>query len=222
MFARVPVPARTFCQDLRHLVGDRLGEDAFALRLAEVFDVSIGKDDALDGDRLVADPRRRAWRRRLPSRAARRRGSGLRAPRPDSRRAWSRFPCPWPCRRRSLGRGRDRAARRPCCPIGASPAPGSSSRHRSGHRSGPSRGRMPASSGRGLGHIRGRIRVDAALDRRRQHEGLERRARLPVSLCGEVELLALVRRARCHRPDVARARIDRHDRRTRVRRIGKR
>src|SRR5207247_7395889 len=41
---------------------------------------------------------------------------------------------------------------------------------------------------------------------------LERRARLPVSLRSQVVLVVAVMRARCHRADVARARIDRDDR----------
>ena len=55
--------------------------------------------------------------------------------------------------------------------------------------------------------------VDALRDRRREHEGLERRPRLAPGLDGEVELVPLpAGDDRVHRPDRARARVDCDDR----------
>ncbi len=66
----------------------------------------------------------------------------------------------------------------------------------------------------------GRVGVDALLDRRRQHEGLEGRSRLAVPLGGEVELAGAVARAGDQRLDLAVAGVDRDEGGGRVRRVG--
>src|SRR4051794_916349 len=66
--------------------------------------------------------------------------------------------------------------------------------------------------------VRRRVRVHAAAQRGHQDHDLERRAGLAVALGGEVELRVAVARRRRHRLDVARARVDRHDRGRTVRR----
>ena len=62
----------------------------------------------------------------------------------------------------------------------------------------------------------GRVGVDALLDRRGEHERLERRAGLARRLRGEVELVAVGPHDRRHRADRAGARLDRDDRRGRI------
>src|SRR3954451_17754015 len=66
-----------------------------------------------------------------------------------------------------------------------------------------------------LGHVARAVRIDALAQRGHQRHHLERRARLPVALGGEVELRVAVVRRGGHRLDVAVARVDRDDRRGR-------
>jgi hypothetical protein len=64
-----------------------------------------------------------------------------------------------------------------------------------------------------------RVGPDAGLERRREHERLERAARLPVALVREVELFGVELPAAHHRLDGARLRIDRDERGVRVPRL---
>ena len=63
-------------------------------------------------------------------------------------------------------------------------------------------------------------RRDALLERVREHERLERRARLALALHGEVELALVEVLAADHREHVAGARVDRDERGRRPLRVG--
>ena len=68
----------------------------------------------------------------------------------------------------------------------------------------------------GGGEVRRRSRVDLPLNRLREDEHLERRARLPLAVCRDVERDLLTGLGDRHRADLACRRVDRNDRAGRV------
>ena len=164
-----------------------------SMRLPPFANVRVGAGHLERVDRLDAEPDREvAVERARDPEPVRHRGDVLR---PDDRAS---------------------AARRPCCPSTSSPSSGRSGRGTRPRSCGRTRAGRRAMIVTGF-ETKRRRRRDPLRRARREHERLERRARLPLALDGEVELALVEVVAADHREHGAVARVDRDERRRRAR-----